>query len=227
MVLAWISVGAGSASLAATTLGHSDFSTAVLLFGALGAMLSGGVSLVAAAVVARRAGITRTVVTMFVAGVGCELGFIAPDHQRICCSSPIATAIGSLYEINSAQSTYSSVCATGGYAVDLADLATPPGPGQAAFVSPDLTYNGVIKQGYRLSLVRDAAAGVVDVGTADGTCNKAGHQPVSSYFASASPIDPHVNPRYFATDAHGTIYESVAGPIRNPITPGPTVRPIH
>jgi hypothetical protein len=111
--------------------------------------------------------------------------------------------------------------------VDLVDLATPPGPGQAAFISPDLTYNGVIAHGYRLSLVRDAASGVVDVGAADLTCNNARHQPASSYFASASPVDPQANPRYFATDAQGTIYESTAGPIRNPITPGPTVRPLQ
>src|SRR5207249_2126991 len=99
----------------------------VVLFGAIGAILIGVLSLVAAAVVMRRAGIVRTALTMTLTCVGCGLGIVGGLGQlRVCCAGAEATAIGSLRSVSSAESTYAASCAGGGYAVDLVDLATPP-----------------------------------------------------------------------------------------------------
>lgn len=131
-----------------------------------------------------------------------------------------ATAISALRAINAAQASYSSSCAAGGYAVDLADLARAPRGSSQGFVSPNLNMNGVVKSGYIFRLAKDGAAGTIDVGSVARTCNGSQGQPASSYFASAVPKEAGDRPaglRYFATDKRGTIYVSSSGPIPNPI----------
>ena len=63
-----------------------------------------------------------TVLTMLggVLAGGCIQGLL---DARIAGNE--ASALGSLHAISSAQSTYASVCAGGGYAVTLEDLAKP------------------------------------------------------------------------------------------------------
>lgn len=135
-----------------------------------------------------------------------------------------AVAIGSLRAVNSAQASYAATCAGGGYAINLADLFKPrPGELQG-FISPDLSANGVVKSGYVITLAKDAAAGVKNIGTPAATCNGSMSQPVSSYFASATPAEPgRTGRRYFATDSRGTIYFSTTRPIANPIVEGEDV----
>jgi hypothetical protein len=140
--------------------------------------------------------------------------------RPLCCGGP-PSPISALRAINYAESTYSSSCAAGGYATDLADLAKPPPGSTAAFVSSDSRSNGVMQSGYIITLTRDAASGVTDVGSPAWTCNDATGQPASSYVASANPVKPGTtNTRYFATDPSGTIYFSDSGPIANPIPAG-------
>jgi hypothetical protein len=132
-----------------------------------------------------------------------------------------ASAIGSLRAINSGQASYSSTCVAGGYATDLADLVKPPAETSWGFVSPDLSFNGVRKSGYIVTLERDRSPDVTDVGSPVKTCNGTNSQPATSYFASANPIVPgETGRRYFATDARGTVFQSTKGPIQNPIPPG-------
>ena len=71
-----------------------------------------------------------------------------------------AEVIGAMKSLASGQSSYSSSCAAGGFAVDLADLAKPPAGSTYGFVSPDLTSNGVIKGRYAIAVVRNAAPDV-------------------------------------------------------------------
>ena len=138
-----------------------------------------------------------------------------------------ASAIGSLRAVNSAEATYSAVCAAGGYAVALDDLAKPPRGGGLGFILSDLGTNGVTKSGYRVRLAKDASAGVSDVGTAAATCNASARNPASSYFASAEPVTPgSTGTRYFATDARGTIVQSTS-PIANPIVLSADVVPVR
>jgi hypothetical protein len=135
-----------------------------------------------------------------------------------------AVAIGWLRQINSGQAEYASTCAGGGYAIDLADLIKPsPGQGRG-FIPPELRVNGVVKSGYVITLAKNGAD-VQNIGTAAATCNGSVGQPVSSYFASATPAEPgRTGWRYYATDSRGTIYVSTMRPIANPIIEGPRVR---
>jgi uncharacterized RDD family membrane protein YckC len=129
-------------------------------------------------------------------------------------------AIGSLRAISSAQSTYAAICADGGYATDLADLGRVPRGTGEAFISKDLSANGVVKSGYVLTVSREASPGVVNVGSPEKTCNGSLGQPVSGYVATASPVSRETGRRHFATDSRGIIFFSWSGPIPNPIPPG-------
>jgi hypothetical protein len=128
-------------------------------------------------------------------------------------------AIGSLRAISSAQSYYWAYCADGGYATDLADLARVAPARGVAFISPDLNANGIVKSRYVFTLSREASAGVINVGSPGKTCNGSLGQPVSAYFAAASPVSRDRG-WHFATDNRGIIFFSKSGPIQNPIPPG-------
>ena len=150
--------------------------------------------------------------------IGLVIAIGASGILRACCVSNDAFAIASLRAINSGEAAYSSSCAAGGYAIDLADLVKAP-VGGTGFISPDLGHNGVIKRDYIITLARDAAPGVTDLGSAAVSCNGSGNL-ASSYFASANPVTPGgTGTRYFATDTRGTIFQSLSGPIPNPIPP--------
>jgi hypothetical protein len=135
-----------------------------------------------------------------------------------------ASAIGSLRAINSGEASYSSSCAAGGYAVDLADLVKPPSGSSQGFISPDLKSNGVTKSGYNVSIAADAASGTVSIGTAAATCNASAGTPASSYWAGADPVTPGgTGTRYFATDTRGTLFFTTAATVANPIPTGTSV----
>src|SRR6266849_4612580 len=121
--------------------------------------------------------------------------------------------------VSSSEASYASTCAAGGYAIDLADLALPPAGSLNAFISPDLSSNGITKSGYVFTLAKNAKPGTVDVVLA--TCNAAGATRASSFFASAVPlIVGQTGTRFFATDTPGTIFVDLAAPIANPIPLG-------
>lgn len=124
-----------------------------------------------------------------------------------------ASAIGSLRAINSAQAAYSAVCGQNGYSRSLEDLAKPPADGGAAFISPDLSVNGVEKSGYVITVRPgvDAAKVISEKPTCNGT------EPVSTYFATAVPKSRDVGGRSFATDDRGDVYFRTDGA---PIEPG-------
>jgi hypothetical protein len=134
-----------------------------------------------------------------------------------------ASAIGSLRAINSGQASYSSSCANGGYAQDLADLAKPATGGGGGFISPDLKTNGITKSGYVVTLAKES--GAADVGTIATTCNAPANIPQSSYYASAAPVTAGgTGTRAFATDTRGTIFYASGGTApANPIPAASTV----
>ena len=162
-----------------------------------------------------------------VATFGIVAAIAVPGLLRARISGNEASAIGALRAINSAQASYATACAAGGYAVTLEDLARPARGESTGFIGADLSTNGVEKAGYRIALTRDGALGVTDVGTLAGTCNGSASAPVSSYFASAEPVTPGgTGLRYFATDSRGVIVSSPE-PITNPIAASPSVTPIQ
>jgi type IV pilus assembly protein PilA len=162
-----------------------------------------------------------------VAIIGIIAAIAVPGLLRARMSGNEASAIGSLRVINSAQVSFASTCAGGGYAVDLVDLAKAPAFSSQGFVSPDIASNGVIKSGYVLRLAKSAEAGVSDLGGVNA-CGNVVTQPVSAYFANADPVTVSVTgQRFFATDLRGTIFADTASAVTNPIVVAGTVAPVQ
>ena len=142
-----------------------------------------------------------------VAIIGIIAAIAIPGLLRARMAGNEASAIGSLRAVNSAESTFSSSCANGGYAVSLADLVLLPAGSQAGFISPDLNVNGVSKSGFIVNVGAGTVATVVSATTCSAAVNAA-----ASYFGEAHPVTPgSTGGRAFGTDQRGTIFQDITG----------------
>lgn len=143
---------------------------------------------------------------IFVCGIiGLLCGIALPRMLTARQSAGAASALGSLRSINSGELTYALTCGNGFYSPNLTQLGVPPAGSREPFLSPNLTTaDTIIKGGYSITLSGTPFAG------APGTCNGlAAGDAAQGFKSGADPVEP-TNPRFFGSNASGSLFEDTA-----------------
>jgi type IV pilus assembly protein PilA len=143
---------------------------------------------------------------VFVCGIIGVLASIAlPRLTTARAAADASSAIGSMRTISSAQLTFALSCGGGFYAPNLSTLGTAPAGSNDSFIGGGLgAADTVTKSAYTVQL------SAVAYGGAPATCNGvAAGRAGQSFKAAADPV-ASINPRFFATNADGLIYEDTS-----------------
>ena len=140
---------------------------------------------------------------IFVCGIiGLLAGIALPRMLQAKQAAGSAAAIGSMRALSSSQLTFALTCGNGFYAPNLTTLGYPPPGSREPFLTGGLTaHDTVLKSGYSFTIEGDPYPG------APASCN--GLDPgeaAKGFIAVADPTEPS-NPRFFAVNASGNIYE--------------------
>src|SRR5471030_770346 len=151
-------------------------------------------------------GFTLIELLIVVAIIGIIAAIAIPGLLRARLAGNEASAIASVRAISSGNATYAASCASGGYAIGLAALATAPAAG-TAFISQDLNPGGaasIVKSGYTVALGDNTSTTTTTLAAL--TCNKVADAK-SGYQATATPVTVGATgQRSFASDSRGAIY---------------------
>ena len=169
-----------------------------------------------AGVRAGHSGFSLVELLVVLAVISIVAGIVVPIVVQARMRANEGAAIASMSAIRTAQSTFASTCARGGFAQSLDDLARPPAGTTESFISKPFGANGVSQSGYVANVSPDVGATMVT--PAASTCNASSADAMSSYFAERHPIGVGITgERSFAIATSGTIYFRDDGAI---IAPG-------
>jgi prepilin-type N-terminal cleavage/methylation domain-containing protein len=161
-------------------------------------------------------GFTLVELLIVIAVIGIISAISIPAMLRARRTANEAAAIGSLRALNSAESSYASAAAKGGFSPLLATLAAPCPGSSLGFISPDLSIDPAVKSGYTITLAASASS---SPGPTD--CN--GVVTVTSYYVTGVPVAAGLSGlRGFATTGAGTIFFDQTGvaPTEAQMAPG-------
>lgn len=143
---------------------------------------------------------------IFVCGIiGLLAGIALPRLLQAKQAASGASAIASMRSISSAELTFALTCGNGFYAPNLTTLGYAPPGSREPFLGGGLTSaDTVIKSAYTIRIEGSPYSG------APASCNGLDvGEAAQGFIAVADPTEPS-NPRYFGTNASGTIYEHSA-----------------